>query len=150
MKGSKKMEKKVYEKVLEENKIKRPILSNCIKAFLVGGSICLIGQVLLYLFEEKMGIKKTEASTLMCIVVVGVTAIMTGLGIFDKIGQFSGAGTLIPITGFSNSMTSSALESKSEGIVLGIMTNMFKLAGAVIAAGVVSGFIFGLIIFLIR
>lgn len=141
------MEKKVYEKVLEENKIKRPILSNCIKAFLVGGSICLIGQVLLYLFEEKMGIKKTEASTLMYIVVVGVTAIMTGLGIFDKIGQFSGAGTLIPITGFSNSMTSSALESKSEGIVLGIMTNMFKLAGAVIAAGVVSGFIFGLIIF---
>lgn len=94
-----------------------------------------------------MGIKKTEASTLMYIVVVGVTAIMTGLGIFDKIGQFSGAGTLIPITGFSNSMTSSALESKSEGIVLGIMTNMFKLAGAVIAAGVVSGFIFGLIIF---
>ena len=144
------MEKKVYEKVLVENKIKRPILSNCIKAFLVGGSICLIGQVLLYLFEEKMGIKKTEASTLMYIVVVGVTAIMTGLGIFDKIGQFSGAGTLIPITGFSNSMTSSALESKSEGIVLGIMTNMFKLAGAVIAAGVVSGFIFGLIIFLIR
>lgn len=144
------MEKKVYEKVLEENKIKRPILSNCIKAFLVGGSICLIGQVLLYLFEEKMGIKKTEASTLMYIVVVGVTAIMTGLGTFDKIGQFSGAGTLIPITGFSNSMTSSALESKSEGIVLGIMTNMFKLAGAVIAAGVVSGFIFGLIIFLIR
>ena len=144
------MEKKVYEKVLEEYKIKRPILSNCIKAFLVGGSICLIGQVLLYLFEEKMGIKKTEASTLMYIVVVGVTAIMTGLGIFDKIGQFSGAGTLIPITGFSNSMTSSALESKSEGIVLGIMTNMFKLAGAVIAAGVVSGFIFGLIIFLIR
>lgn len=144
------MEKKVYEKVLEENKIKRPISSNCIKAFLVGGSICLIGQVLLYLFEEKMGIKKTEASTLMYIVVVGVTAIMTGLGIFDKIGQFSGAGTLIPITGFSNSMTSSALESKSEGIVLGIMTNMFKLAGAVIAAGVVSGFIFGLIIFLIR
>ena len=144
------MEKKVYEKVLEENKIKSPILSNCIKAFLVGGSICLIGQVLLYLFEEKMGIKKTEASTLMYIVVVGVTAIMTGLGIFDKIGQFSGAGTLIPITGFSNSMTSSALESKSEGIVLGIMTNMFKLAGAVIAAGVVSGFIFGLIIFLIR
>ena len=144
------MEKKVYEKVLEENKIKRPSLSNCIKAFLVGGSICLIGQVLLYLFEEKMGIKKTEASTLMYIVVVGVTAIMTGLGIFDKIGQFSGAGTLIPITGFSNSMTSSALESKSEGIVLGIMTNMFKLAGAVIAAGVVSGFIFGLIIFLIR
>ena len=131
------MEKKVYEKVLEENKIKRPILSNCIKAFLVGGSICLIGQVLLYLFEEKMGVKKTEASTLMYIVVVGVTAIMTGLGIFDKIGQFSGAGTLIPITGFSNSMTSSALESKSEGIVLGIMTNMFKLAGAVIAAGVV-------------
>ena len=104
----------------------------------------------MYLFKDKVGLPKDQANSLMYIVVVGVTSILTGFGIFDKIGQFSGAGTLIPITGFSNSMTSAALESKSEGIVLGIMTNMFKLAGAVIAAGVVSAFISGLIIYLVR
>lgn len=144
------MEKRVYKKVLENNKVKRPFFLNALKAFLVGGTICLIAQGLLYLFKDLLEIPKNEASSLMYIVVVGVTSILTGFGIFDKIGQFSGAGTLIPITGFSNSMTSSALESKSEGIVLGIMSNMFKLAGAVIAAGVVSAFICGLIIFLIR
>lgn len=144
------MEKNVFKKVLDNNKVKRPIFLNALKAFLVGGTICLIAQGLLYLFKDLLGLPKDQSNSLMYIVVVGVTSILTGLGIFDRVGQFSGAGTLIPITGFSNSMTSSALESKSEGIVLGIMSNMFKLAGAVIAAGVVSAFICGLIIFLIR
>ena len=87
---------------------------------------------------------------MMYIVIISVTAILTGLGIFDKIGQKSGAGTLVPITGFANSMTSAALESKSEGIVLGILSNMFKLAGAVIVSGVVSAIFFGTIIYLFR
>ncbi len=144
------MEKQVFQKVLNENKVKRPVFLNAVKAFITGGVICFIAQVILYLFKDKVGLPKDQANSLMYIVVVGVTSILTGFGIFDKIGQFSGAGTLIPITGFSNSMTSAALESKSEGIVLGIMTNMFKLAGAVIAAGVVSAFISGLIIYLVR
>ncbi len=144
------MEKRVYKKVLDNNKVKRPIFFNALKAFLVGGTICLIAQGLLYLFKDVIGLEKDASSSIMYIIVVGVTSILTGFGIFDKIGQFSGAGTLIPITGFSNSMTSSALESKSEGIILGIMSNMFKLAGAVIAAGVVSAFICGTIIYLIR
>ena len=114
------MEKQVFQKVLNENKVKRPVFLNAIKAFITGGVICFIAQVILYLFKDKVGLPKDQA------------------------------GTLIPITGFSNSMTSAALESKSEGIVLGIMTNMFKLAGAVIAAGVVSAFISGLIIYLVR
>lgn len=150
MKGSKFMDKKVYKKVLENNKVKRPIFLNAIKAFFVGGIICLIAQGLLYLFKDILNLPLDQSNSLMYIVVVGVTSILTGIGVFDKIGQFSGAGTLIPITGFSNSMTSSALESKSEGIVLGIMSNMFKLAGAVIAAGVVSAFICGFVIYLIR
>ncbi len=144
------MEKEIYKKVLNEKKIKRPIFLNAIKAFVVGGLICLIAQTILWLFKDLLHLEKTASTSLMYIVIVGVTAILTGLGIFDKIGQFSGAGTIIPITGFSNSMASSALESKSEGIILGIMTNMFKLAGAVIVAGVVSAFITGTIIYLFR
>ena len=104
----------------------------------------------MYKRQDIIGIEKDKSTSLMYIVIVGVTAILTGLGIFDRIGQFSGAGTIIPITGFSNSMTSAALESKSEGIILGIMSNMFKLAGAVIVAGVVSAFVIGTIIFLFR
>ena len=150
MKGSIEMEKRIFKKVLDEKKIKRPILLNAVKAFLVGGTICLIAQGILWLFKDIIGIEKDKSTSLMYIVIVGVTAIFTGLGIFDRIGQFSGAGTIIPITGFSNSMTSVALESKSEGIILGIMSNMFKLAGAVIVAGVVSAFIIGTIIFLFR
>ena len=73
-----------------------------------------------------------------------------GIGVFDKIGEFAGAGTIVPITGFANSLTSSALESKSEGIITGILTNMFKLAGAVIATGIISAFLVGTVIYLIR
>ena len=87
---------------------------------------------------------------MMYIMIIVITSFLTGFGLFDKIGQFSGAGTIVPITGFANSMTSSALESKSEGIILGILTNMFKLAGAVIVSGVVSAVFFGTIIYLFR
>lgn len=144
------MEKEVFQKVLDKQKIKRPIFLNALKAFLVGGLICLIAEGILFVFQDLMKFEQSKATTLMYITIVLVTSILTGLGFFDKIGQFAGAGTLIPITGFANSMTSAALESKSEGIILGIMTNMFKLAGAVIVAGVVSAFVFGTIIFLFR
>ena len=86
----------------------------------------------------------------MSITLVFIASLLTGIGVFDKIGQFAGAGTFIPITGFANSLTSSALESKSEGLVLGIMTNMFKLAGAIIVAGAVSAFLAGNIIYFVR
>lgn len=144
------MEKKIYEKVLNENKVKRPVFINAIKAFIVGGIVCVIAQLFLWLFEDIMNLTEDIAKSLMYVCIVGIASVLTGLGIFDYIGQFSGAGTIIPITGFSNSMTSSALESKSEGIVQGIMVNMFKLAGAVIVAGVVSAFVFGTIIYLFR
>lgn len=149
-KGLVNMEKKIYKKVLSENEVKRPIFLNALKAFLIGGIVCLIAQVFLWLFKDVINLSEDVSKSLMYICIVGITSILTGLGLFDYIGQFSGAGTIIPITGFSNSMTSSALESKSEGIIQGIMVNMFKLAGAVIVAGVVSAFIFGTIIYLFR
>ncbi len=144
------LKNKIYTKILEEEKIKRPIFKNMVNAFLIGGTICLFGEGLIYLFVNILMIKKNLAQILMAVVIVSITALLTGIGIFDKIGEKAGAGTIIPITGFANSMSSSALESKSEGIVLGILTNMFKLAGAVVATGIISAFLIGTIIYLFR
>lgn len=144
------MENKIFEKVLNKNQIRRPILKNCIKAFICGGLVCLFSQLLIGLFSKVLHFNENDSISLMYIVIIGITSILTGFGIFDKIGQFSGAGTIIPITGFSNSMTSCGLESKSEGIIKGILTNMFKLAGAVIVSGVVSAIFFGTIIYFFR
>ena len=89
------------------------------------------------------------ANLIMYLIVILSASLLTGFGLFDKIGQFAGAGTIVPITGFANSVTSAALESKSEGIIQGIMVNMFKLAGAVIVAGVISAFIVSFVIYMV-
>lgn len=144
------MKNKIYNQILKEEEIKRPVIKNAIKAFIIGGSICLFGQGLLWLFNDILEIEKDTSNILMAMVLVFIASLLTGIGIFDKIGEFAGAGTIVPITGFANSLTSSALESKSEGIITGILTNMFKLAGAVIAAGIISAFVVGTVIYLIR
>jgi len=140
----------IYKRVLEENPVKRPILKNAIFAFLIGGIIGVIATALISFYQHIIGVDEKVSSSLMSMTIVFITSILTGFGVFDKIGQLAGAGTFIPITGFANSMTSAGLEGKSEGIVLGVMSNMFKLAGAVIVAGVVSAFLSGTIIFIIR
>jgi stage V sporulation protein AC len=139
------MKQKVVQDVLNRDKVKRPILLNAFRAFLIGGTIALIGQFLLYMYQYQIKLDKSVAISLMSVTLVLISVLLTGFGIYDKIGQFAGAGTIVPITGFANSMASAAIESKSEGLVLGIMTNVFKLAGAVITAGVVSAVIFGAI-----
>lgn len=139
-------EKIIMEKVLENTKPKRHVFKNACKAFVMGGLISLIAQGILEFYIEVLDLDEKISSSLMSMTIVVLASLLTGIGIFDKIGQFSGAGTYIPITGFANSMTSAALESKSEGVILGIMTNMFKLAGAVIVAGVVSATISALLI----
>ena len=144
------VDEQIFKKALDENKVKRPIIKNALKAFLVGGLIALIGQGFLDLYSKVLELDKNISSSLMSITLVFIASLLTGIGVFDKIGQFAGAGTFIPITGFANSLTSSALESKSEGLVLGIMTNMFKLAGAIIVAGAVSAFLAGNIIYFVR
>ncbi len=141
---------KKYQKIIEQKTIKRPIIKNAIFAFIIGGLIGLIAEGLITLFVKVFKIEVLTANSLMSMTIVFITSVLTGIGVFDKIGQIAGAGTYIPITGFSNSMTSAALEGKSEGVVLGIMSNMFKLAGAVIVAGVVSSFVSATLIYLIR
>lgn len=146
----KKEDIKTFEKILNNNPVKRPIVKNTICAFIFGGCVGLFGQFLIYIFNDLLNMDLKVSQSLMSLSVVLITAVLTAFGFFDKIGQIAGAGTFIPITGFANSMTSSAIEGKSEGIILGIMNNMFKLAGAVIVAGVVSAFVSSSLIYVIR
>ena len=141
---------KKYEDIINKSPVKRPIVKNAFFAFVIGGLIGLVGQSIIYLFNKILGIDNKTANSLMSLTIVGITSVLTAFGLFDKLGQIAGAGTYIPITGFANSMTSSAIEGKSEGLILGIISNMFKLAGAVIVAGVVSAFISSSLIYFIR
>lgn len=144
------VKKEAIEKAKQETKPKRKVLFNTVKAFFVGGMICLLAQIIIDILKKQFELDNELANSVGVAIMVFLGALLTGLGIYDKIGQFAGAGTIIPITGFANSMTSAALESKSEGIILGVFTNMFKVAGSVIVVGVISAFIFGTIRFLLR
>ncbi len=136
------------KQIMDQTKPKRKVLKNAFFAFLIGGFICLLAQIIIEIFKQWF--EEDIAKNISVTVMVFLGALCTGLGIYDRIGQIAGAGTIIPLTGFSNSMTSCALESKSEGIFLGIVTNMFKLAGSVIVVGVVSAFFVGSIVYLFR
>lgn len=136
------------EKVKKETNPKRKIFLNCVLAFLIGGVICVVGQLFIFFYEKYLHLESDVANIYSVITMVFLGSLLTGIGIYDKIGQIAGCGTIIPITGFANSMTSSALESKSEGVILGIINNMFKLAGSVIIVGVVSGVVVGAIRYL--
>ncbi|KAF1679766.1 stage V sporulation protein AC [Bacillus mexicanus] len=139
--------KENYKSKVKTYQPKPPYIWNCVKAFLVGGLICAIGQGLqnfyihFFNFNEKTAGNPTAATLIL------ISALLTGFGIYDRIGQFAGAGSAVPVTGFANSMASAALEYKSEGLVLGVATNMFKLAGNVIVFGVVAAYIVGMIRF---
>lgn len=134
-----------YQNQIKQFQPKPPFFTNCLKAFLVGGVICLIGQFIQNFYIEVFHYSKFTASNSTIATLILFASILTGLGVYDKIGQFGGAGAQLTVTGFANSMTSAALEHKSEGIVLGIATNMFKIAGSVIVFGVVAAYVIGFI-----
>lgn len=133
-------------KAKQHTEPKRKIFKNVLKAFLVGGVICLLGEMFYQLFNDFLSEELANNYTL--ILLIMTSAVLTGLGIYDKLGQFAGCGSIIPITGFANSMTSSAIESHSEGLVLGVINNVFKLAGSVIVTAVMMGVITGIIRYL--
>ena len=137
------METSKYNQIAESLKPKKTVLKHCIYAFVYGGAIGVIGQFFLELYMNIFEINQQEATPMMIITIVLIAAILTGFGIYDRLGKKAGAGTFIPITGFANSMTSSALESRSEGLVTGIGANMFKLGGTVITFGIVASFVLG-------
>ncbi len=138
-----------YSKMADKASPNSPVVLNCIKAFLFGGGICLFGQVLNTLFQNA-GLNADEVKTATPCVLIVITAILTGIGVFDKIARHAGAGTIVPITGFANSVVSPALEFKHEGAVLGTAAQMFSIAGPVIVYGVGSSVLYGLIIYLFK
>lgn len=137
------MDIKEYDELADSLAPKPTYLKNSLKAFLYGGVIGVIGQVVLEIYMNTMDLSMEDATPMMIITMVFIASLLTGLGIYDKLAKNAGAGTFVPITGFANSMTSSAMEGKSEGLVTGIGANMFKLGGAVITFGIVSSFLLG-------
>lgn len=139
-----------YQSFAQEREPKRPALINCIKAFIVGGSICAFGQGLQFIFIKYFNFTETTAGNPTSAVLIMISVLLTGLGVYDHIAQFAGAGTAIPVTGFANSIASAAIEHQSEGYVLGVGGNMFKIAGPVITFGVFSAFVVSIISVIIK
>jgi len=137
--------KEDYKNQVKNYQPKPRYLINCIKAFIIGGLICTFGQVVQNFYIHVFNFSEKDAGNPTAGTLILISAILTGIGVYDKLGQFAGAGSAVPITGFANSMTSAAIEHRSEGIVLGIATNMFKLAGSVIVFGVVAAYVVGII-----
>lgn len=140
---------KEYSKMAEKASPNSPKITNCIKAFIFGGAICTFGQFLNFIFE-RMGFSEDYVKALTPSVLIIITAILTGIGVFDKIAKHAGAGTIVPITGFANSVVSPAMEFKSEGLIMGTGANIFKIAGPVIAYGIFAGVIYGLIAYIFK
>lgn len=130
-----------YDELVNTMEPKRPVLKNCLRAFLVGGIICLIGQIVQFIFMTYFKFDEKTSAAPTTVIMIFLSALFTGLGIYDHLAQWAGAGSAVPITGFANSIASSSIEHKSEGFVLGVAGNMFRLAGAVIVYGVFSAFI---------
>ncbi|HLS23145.1 MAG TPA: stage V sporulation protein AC [Pseudogracilibacillus sp.] len=138
-------EAKRYQQLQQEKEIKRPILKNCIKAFFVGGIICTIGQAITMFYIYFFDFTEQTAGNPTVATLIIITMFLTGFGLYDPLGQFAGAGTAVPVTGFANAVISSAIEHRTEGFILGVGTNMLKLAGPVIVYGVFISFVIGII-----
>ncbi|AYC29033.1 stage V sporulation protein AC [Paenisporosarcina cavernae] len=134
-----------YQDLVMEVAPKRPVVANCIRAFLVGGAICFIGQLLTYFYMYFFTFTERTASNPTVATLVLIAMFLTGFGLYKKLGQIGGAGSAVPVTGFGNAVISAAIEHRTEGYVLGVGGNMFKLAGSVIVFGVFSAFVIALI-----
>ena len=136
--------KKEYQNYVDKKSPNSPILKNCFNAVWVGGLICSIGQIILNICKSR-GLSQEISGTIVSIILIGISAFLTGLNIFNKIGKFAGAGSLIPITGFANSIVSPAMEYKSEGYVMGVGGKMFTVAGPVLVFGISTSILVGII-----
>ncbi len=136
--------KKQYEKMVETVSPNSPILKNCLRAFFSGGAICAFGEGL-YLYYSTFSFAEKEVSLLVSITLIAISAVLTAFGIYPKLGKHCGAGTIVPITGFANSVASPAIEFKKEGMILGMGAKMFLVAGPVIVYGTLSSVLVGIV-----
>ena len=134
-----------YARLVKENEPPSPMGKNMRWAFLVGGSICAFGQLLSNFFQSR-GLNQEQAGTAVSLTLIFLTAVLTGLGVFDMLAKHAGAGTLVPITGFANAVVSPAVEFKTEGFVTGTATKLFQVAGPVLVFGISASVVYGLIL----
>ncbi|WP_405725632.1 stage V sporulation protein AC [Anaerotignum sp.] len=138
-----------YSEMVKQASPNSPVFSDCIKAFVSGGIICAIGQLLLN-FYTGMDIVKKDAALWVSITLIGISALLTALGIYEKLGKYCGAGTIVPITGFANSVVSPAIEFKKEGMIFGMAAKMFIVAGPVIVYGTLTSMLVGFIYYFVK
>ena len=140
-----KISKQTYARFADAHAPRSPIGKDCLLAFLVGGAICTVGQILHDVFQIVCSLPEETAGTLTSASLILVAVVLTALGIFDNIAKYAGAGTLVPITGFANAVVSPAIDSHAEGLVLGVGAKIFTVAGPVLLYGTLAGFIYGVI-----
>ncbi len=128
---------------------KSPVFTNCLKAFLIGGLICTIAEVIVQLLQNQAGMPLKDARLIGSISLIFLSVVLTGLNVYDNIAKHAGAGTLVPITGFANAIVSPAIEFKSEGLVLGLAAKMFTIAGPVLVYGITASIAYGLILYML-
>lgn len=138
------MTEREYGKLVKDMSPKSPLWKDCLFAFVIGGAICTLGQLILRGYLT-LGMNKEDAGTAMSMTLVALSALLTGLSLYDDIAKYAGAGTLVPITGFANSVAAPAVEFKTEGFILGVAAKMFTIAGPVIVYGVSASVVYGLI-----
>ena len=139
-----------YKKLMiKKHSPKSPLLKNSLLAFFFGGTVCVIGELLKMLYLS-FSVDDRTASVLVTLSLILIAALLTALGVFDKIAKLAGAGTLVPVTGFSNAVVSEALDARSEGFILGVGSKIYPVAGPVILYGITSGAIYGVIYFIIK
>ena len=135
-----------YNQYIQDKAPKSPLGADLIKAFVVGGLICCLGEGIGMLYKRFAGLDEKSAATAVSITLILLSALLTGLNVYDKLGRFAGAGTLVPITGFANAVVSPALEFKTEGFILGTAVKMFTIAGPVITYGLAASVVYGIIL----
>lgn len=143
-----KFEKNDYVRLAKAGAPRSPLWRNCLRAYAVGGAICAYGELLNYLYIDVGGMTPPDGRTLTAITLVFLGVLLTGLGVFNDIAKFAGAGTLVPITGFANAVASPAMDSRPEGLVLGLGAKIFTVAGPVLLYGTLSGAVWGVIYYL--
>ena len=144
------MDKKTYVRYAKARAPRSPLGKDCVRAFLVGGAICALGEGIGELWGLIPTLTEKDVGTLTAVTLVFLAALLTGLGVFDKIAKFAGAGTLVPITGFSNAVASPAIDSRAEGLVLGVGAKIFTVAGPVLLYGTLAGTAFGLFFYFLE
>ncbi len=140
--------KKEYSERVARHSPPSPVIKNCVFAFLIGGGICAVGQSLFFLYNM-LSASTEDAYTLVTVSLIFIAVLLTGFGVFDTIAGIAGAGTLVPVTGFANAVVSPAIDTKAEGLVVGVGANIFKVAGPVILFTTLAGTLYGIVEYII-